>query len=418
MSSTEFIVSTTEFDALVRSTQSAAAVRPVPTRLFAFAVGVIILNLFSSQPLVDVIGPSLGLDARLSGFVTLAVLLGYAVGLVLLVPLSDLIENRRLALIMLGADALALCAAALAPSAVAFLVASFALGAAISCIQVLMPLAATLAPEAQRGRVVGDVMSGMMVGVLFSRPLASLATDALGWRGMYFASAAVVCVLIALLARTLPRHRPQGGIGYGALIASLWKLLREERVLRVRATETAMMFAAFNMFWTTIALLLARPPFNLGARGIAMFALAGVSGAVIAPLAGRWGDRGWTKPALIGLHALALQAMILAAFAFALAQAMPMLSLGLLGVSAVLLDAGVVGDQALGRRAVNLLRPEVRGRLNGLFTGIFFLGGAVGSALTGFAWKWGGWNAICFFAGAFACVALAISWSTLRDPRL
>ncbi|MBN8884312.1 MAG: MFS transporter [Rudaea sp.] len=411
-------MSTTEIEVPVRSADAAALMRPVPTRLFAFAVGVIILNLFSSQPLVDVIGPSLGLDARLSGFVTLSVLLGYAAGLMLLVPLSDLVENRRLALAMLGADALALCAAALAPSALWFLIAAFALGAAISCIQVLMPLAATLAPEAQRGRVVGDVMSGMMVGVLFSRPLASLAADALGWRGMYFASAAVVCALIALLAWTLPRHRPQGGIGYGALIASLWQLLRSERVLRVRALETAMMFAAFNLFWTTIALLLAEPPFELGPRGIALFALAGVSGAVVAPLAGRWGDRGWAKPAFIGLHALAIQAMILAAFAYSLASTLPTLSLGLLVVSAVLLDAGVVGDQALGRRAVNLLRPEVRGRLNGLFTGIFFLGGAAGSALTGFAWKWGGWNAVCFLAGLFACAALAISWSTLRDPRV
>lgn len=412
-------MSSTEIDVLARSAADDAGTRPsVPTRLFAFAVGVIILNLFSSQPLVEVIGPSLGLDARLSGFVTLSVLLGYAAGLILLVPLSDLVENRRLALAMLGADAASLCAAALAPSAVWFLLASFALGAAISCIQVLVPLAASLASEAQRGRVVGDVMSGMMVGVLVSRPLAGLAADALGWRGMYFASVGLVCALIALLVFTLPRRKPQGGIGYGALIASLWRLVREERVLRVRAAESAMMFAAFNMFWTTIALQLARPPFQLGARGIAVFALAGVSGAVVAPLAGRWGDRGWTKPALVGLHALALQSMILAAFAAAIADLAPTFSLILLAVCAILLDVGVVGDQTLGRRAVNLLRPEVRGRLNGLFTGIFFLGGAVSSALTGFAWKYGGWNSVCLLGGGFASAALAISLSTLRDRRL
>ena len=412
-------MSSTEIDVLAcRAADRAATQRPVPTRLFAFAVGVIILNLFSSQPLVEVIGPSLGLDARLSGFVTLSVLLGYAAGLILLVPLSDLVENRRLALAMLGADAASLCAAALAPSAAWFLLASFALGAAISCIQVLVPLAASLASEAQRGRVVGDVMSGMMVGVLVSRPLASLAADALGWRGMYLASVGVIGALIALLAFTLPRRQPPGGIGYGALIASLWRLVREERVLRVRAAESAMMFAAFNMFWTTIALQLARPPFHLGARGIAVFALAGVSGAVIAPLAGRWGDRGWTKPALVGLHALALQSMILAAFAVAVADFAPTFALVLLAVCAILLDIGVVGDQTLGRRAVNLLRPEVRGRLNGLFTGIFFVGGAASSALTGFAWKYGGWNGVCLLGGVFACAALAISSSTLRDRRL
>ena len=413
-------MSSTDIDAFAAraAARSAADARRVPTRLFAFAVGVIILNLFSSQPLVEVIGPALGLDARLSGFVTLAVLLGYAAGLVLLVPLSDLVENRRLALAMLAADAIALCAAALAPSAPWFLLAAFILGAAISCIQVLVPLAASLAPEAQRGRVVGDVMSGMMIGVLVSRPLASLAADALGWRGMYLASAALVCTLILLLVFTLPRRKPDANMGYAELIGSLWRLLREERVLRVRAAESAMMFAAFNMFWTTVAVQLARPPFHLGARGIAVFAFAGLSGAVVAPLAGRWGDRGWTRPALVGLHALAAQSMILAAFAVAIADLAPTFALGLLAACAILLDVGVVGDQTLGRRAVNLLRPEVRGRLNGLFTGIFFLGGAVASALTGFAWKYAGWNGVCLLGGLFTCIALAISFSTLRDRSL
>lgn len=408
-------MSTIEIDALARSDIGA---RAVPTRLFAFAVGVIVLNLFSSQPLVDVIGPALGLDARLSGFVTLAVLLGYAAGLILLVPLSDLVENRRLALAMLALDVAALCAAAVAPSAPWFLVAAFATGAATSSVQVLTPLAASLAPEAERGRVVGDVMGGMMVGILLSRPLASVAAEALGWRGLFFASALLIAALIAWLLRRLPQRRPPGGIGYGALIASLWHLLREERVLRVRATTAALMFAAFNMFWTTIALQLARPPFHFGAAGIAAFAFAGLSGAVVAPLAGRWGDRGWTKPALIGLHALAIQSMALAAFAVSIADLAPVFALVLLCVAAIGLDVGVVGDQTLGRRAINLLRPEMRGRLNGLFTGLFFLGGAVSAALTGFAWKYGGWNGVCLLAAAFGVAALAVSLRTLYDARV
>jgi MFS family permease len=165
-------------------------------------------------------------------------------------------------------------------------------------------------------------------------------------------------------------------------------------------------------------LLLARPPFSLGATGIALFAFAGLSGAVVAPLAGRWGDRGWTKPALVGLHALVIQSTILAAFAVAICEFAPEVALALLAVAAILLDVGVVGDQTLGRRAVNLLRPEMRGRLNGLFTGLFFLGGAASSALTGFAWKCAGWNGVCVLGGLFACAALAISLSTLRDSRI
>ena len=391
---------------------------PPRTRLFAFAVGVIVLNLFASQPLVGVIGPSLRLDVRLTGLVTLATLLGYAAGLVLLVPLSDLIENKRLIVGMLIACVVALCASAFAPSAPLFLVAAFAVGAATSSVQVVTPLAAALAPEAQRGHVVGDVMGGMMVGILLSRPLASLVADALGWRGAFLASAVLVGILLVVLCYRLPTRRTNNGIGYAALVRSMWRLVCDERVLRVRAASAAMVFAAFNVFWTTVALLLARPPFNFGAQGIALFAFAGVGGALIAPFAGRWGDRGWTRPALVGLHALALEAILLAAFSISIATAMPTLALAGLVVAALMLDVGVVGDQTLGRRAVNLIRPEARGRLNGLFTGLFFLGGAGASALTGFAWTWGGWNAICILAGLFTCAALAISLSTRRDMSL
>lgn len=388
------------------------------TLLFAFAVGMIAINLAASQPLVGVIGPSLGLDARWSGLVTMATLLGYAAGLILLVPLSDLFENRRLVLYMLVGNAAALCVSGIAASAALFLLAAFSVGATMSCIQVLVPLAASLTHESRRGRVVGNVMSGVMIGVLLSRPLASLAADALGWRGAFFASALAIVGLIALLWQALPRHQPDGGMHYAALIRSLWSLLREERLLRVRASSAAFAFGAFSVFWTTVALRLAQPPFDFGARGIAAFALAGVGGAIVAPVAGRWGDRGWTRPALVAMHLGVVAAFAIAALSVAFAGRMPHVALAGLVVASLLLDVGVVGDQTLGRRAINMVRPDARGRLNGLFTGIFFVGGALASALTGIAWTLGGWNLVCALGATFALLALTISLTTLRDDTL
>lgn len=397
---------------------TASAPIPVNTRLFGGAVCVLMLSLFASQPLVGVIGPALGLQAQLSGFVPLATLLGYGLGLVLIVPLSDMMENRRLALTMLAAAALAQFACAFAPNAVLYLIAALVLGAALSCIQVLVPLAAALTPEAERGRVVGDVMSGMMIGLLLSRPLAGFAAATLGWRGMLLTLALLLAILFVVLWFTLPRRRPAPGLSYAKLLSTLWSLLREERVLRLRAASAFLMFAAFNAFWTTVALLLARPPFHFGEHGIALFALAGASGIVVAPLAGRWGDRGHTRPALAAMHAVALVALLVAGLATMPAVHTIGLAVALLVLAALLLDVGTVADQTLGRRAVNLLRPEARGRINGLFTGVFFAGGSLGAALTGFVWTRGGWSAICILAGVFVCAALAISLSTLRDRNL
>jgi len=404
--------------ALIAQAPSAEGMTLARTLLFAFAVGVIVQNLASSQPLVAVIAPSLGLGPGWSGAVTTAVFFGYAIGLVLVVPLSDLFENRRLALAMLAADALALLSCAYATSAATFLAASFAVGASMSCVQVLVPLAASLTHESARGRTVGNVMSGVMIGVLLSRPLATLIADAFGWRGVFVASAIAILALIALLASALPQRRPAAGMAYVALIRSLWTLAREERVLRIRATSAALAFAAFNVFWTTIALRLAAPPFDLGARGIAAFAFAGVGGAIAAPLAGRWGDRGWTRPVMVVSHLAIVIAFTIAAIAAEFATHGAVLALAALVAASLLLDLGVIGDQTLGRRAINMIRPEARGRLNGLFTGIFFVGGAFASALTGIAWTLGGWNLVCALGAAFGCGALAVSSMTLRDPTL
>jgi predicted MFS family arabinose efflux permease len=376
------------------------------TALFAIAVGVIVTNLFAPQTLVGLIGPSLGLDAAGNGLVAMATLLGYAAGLFLLVPLADLLENRGLVVRMLGCAIIAAGLAALAPSGAAVLIILFVLGAACSAIQVLVPIAASMAPPDRRGQVIGDVMGGLMVGILLSRPIASLVADAWGWRMFYAISAVAMALLTALLAMRLPRRKPMAQTSYPALIASLWHLLRFEPVLRQRALTASLMMAAFSVFWTSVALRLVQPPYGLDQRGIALFALAGAGGAIVTPLAGRAGDRGWTRPATVASHLLLIAALALAASAELVQSALSWMPLALMIVSAVLLDIGVIGDQTLGRRSINLLRPEARSRMNGLFVGLFFVGGALGSAAAGVAWASGGWPMTCAAGAAFGIAAL------------
>ncbi|NLS18166.1 MFS transporter [Rhizobium sp. P40RR-XXII] len=395
----ECIASEDEDDAL-------EAVAAPSTLLFAVATGVIVINLFAPQTLVGIIGPSLGFSESGAGLVAMASLLGYATGLFFLVPLADLMENRQLVLRMLLSALVMAVAATLAPTGWSLLIFLFLLGAACSAIQILVPIAAAMAPPEHRGRVIGNVMSGLMVGILVSRPLASLIADFWGWRNFYAMSAATLALLAAMLALRLPERRPLVSTSYRALIGSLFQLLREEPVLRLRAFTAAMMMASFSLFWTSVALRLAQPPFSLGQSGIALFALVGAGGAAATSAFGRMGDRGWTRTATLAAHLIVLAAMALATWAGEISTGDSVVLLIFLGLSAVMLDVGVTGDQTLGRRAVNLLKPEARGRINGLFVGIFFLGGALGSALAGTAWDFGGWIAVCAAAAGFGLIAL------------
>ena len=387
---------------------------PALTVLFAAAVAVIVTNVFAPQTLVGLIAADLGLGEAASGLVAMATLIGYAGGLFLLVPLADLVENRRLVLRMLAAAVILAFLAGLAPGAGPLIATLVLVGAACSMIQVLVPLAAAMAPPERRGQVVGAVMSGLMLGILLARPVASLVADTLGWRAFHGLSGLAMALLWPVLALRLPRRQPVGGAGYGALIASLGKLLAREPVLRRRALTAALSMAAFSLFWTAIAFRLTAAPFHLGQRGIAVFALVGAAGAVVAPLVGRLGDRGLTRPTTIASHMLVVTGFALAAFAGLsdTAAALPML--GVMGLAAVLLDVGVTGDQTLGRRAVNMLDEQARGRLNGLFVGLFFLGGAAGAGLAGLAWSLGGWPLITIVGAGFGVVALAVDWLAPR----
>lgn len=393
----------------------AASLTPTLTVFFAATVGVIVINLFAAQPLTGPISLSLHLPASLTGLIAMLPQLGYATGLVLLVPLTDLLENRRLIVATLVVCAATLALPAVAHSGALFLASAFVAGAASSVIQMLVPMAASMAPDAQRGRAVGNVMSGLMLGILLSRPLASLIAGTAGWRAFYGLAAAANLAIAGVLAVTLPTRAPQVATRYAALLRSLWTLVATERVLQRRALSAALGMGTFSAFWTAIGLRLAQAPFHFGLHGIALFAFAGASGAIVTPLAGRAGDRGWDRGASRGAHGAMLAALAAIGIAGAGwggfdAAAHPALALALLVGGAATLDAGVITDQTLGRRAVNLLNPAARGRLNGLFVGIFFVGGALGAMLAGAAWAWAGWGAVCAVGFVFTATAFALDW--------
>ncbi len=341
--------------------------------------------------------------------------LGYGAGLLVLVSLADVLENRRLILIALCGLVLALAAAAMATGPAMFFAAAFAIGFCAAATQILVPFAAHLTPERERGRTVGAVMSGLLIGIMLARPAASLTAQWLGWRAIFWASSAATACLCVLLRAALPRRLPaHGGMSLPGLLASLVDLLLSTPVLRLRAFYQVMLFAGFSLFWTAVPLVLAGPRFGLSQVGIALFALAGAGGALVAPVVGRIADRGHTRIAT---------ACALATVAVSFPLTIPAVragSLPLLVAVAVVLDAGVQANQVLGMRAIYALRPEVRGRLNALYMAMVFAGGGASSILSTILLHQGGWTPVASVGAACACAALAVqlrSWLAGANPR-
>ena len=380
----------------------ASALSPWLTFLLAASAGLLAANLYYAQPLAGPISQALGLSPQATGLIVTLTQIGYGAGLLLIVPLGDLLENRRLTITMIGLSALALLGAALAPNAVVFLAAALLIGFGTVALQVLVPFAAHIAPEASRGRVVGNVMSGLMLGIMLARPAASFIAQLLSWHAVFFISAGIMVVLALVLSQALPYRMPDSRLRYTQLIGSMGHLIATTPVLRRRALYHAALGSAFSLFWTTSPLLLAGPVFHLSQGGIALFALAGVAGAIAAPIAGRVADRGWTYPAT----ALAMVAVIIAFLMTHFAPEGSTLALGIFVAAAILLDFGVTANMALGQRMIFSLGAEFRGRLNGLYTAAFFVGGAVGSALGGWAYAQGGWNLTAWVGFALPIAAL------------
>jgi predicted MFS family arabinose efflux permease len=383
------------------------------TFVMAAACGLVAANLYYAQPLAGPIAASIGLPAHATGLIVTLTQIGYGLGLLLVVPLADLLENRRLILIMMGFVTAALIAAGLSNSVIPFLAASLAIGLASTAVQMIVPFAASLAPDASRGRVVGNVMSGLMIGIMMARPVSSFIARFASWHLVFFVSAAIMVVLGFVLAAKLPRRVPQTKLTYPALIASLGKLYVTQPVLRRRAFYQTCQFAAFSLFWTVTPLVLAGPAFHLTQAGIAVFALVGVAGAIASPIAGRLADRNLGRPATI-------TGILSTAIAFLITHVAPegsMIALVLLATGAVMLDFGVTMTMVISQRAIYSLGADLRARLNGLFMATFFMGGAAGSAVGAWAFAEGGWM-LASMIGLSLAVINFLYLLTEKQPKL
>ena len=367
----------------------------------AIASGVTVANLYYAQPLVGTISASFGLDVAAAGLIVTMIQFGYVLGLLFLVPLGDFIENKSLILLMLGGLIASLLISAAAPNTAIFVASSFLLGFSAVGTQMILPLAAHLAPEHRRGQSVGTVMSGVLVGILLARPVSTLVAGEFGWRAMYLISAAAMGAVVVLMALVLPRRRPQHTLTYGTLLRSLWGVLLTTPVLRRRAAYQALLFGAFIMFWTATPLLLQAPPFSLGHLALSAFLLSGAAGVFIAPLAGRLADRGHVR-AVTGL------AMTAVALCFVLSFIGGSGSVAIMVCAGILLDAGAQANFVAGQREIYALSPTIRSRLNALYLAVVFLGGALGSAAGGYTVALGGAKLFSAVGLGIALVALAL----------
>lgn len=371
---------------------------PIRILLFAFCCGTIVANLYYAQPIIDIIAPDVGLPRDTASLIVSLTQVGYALGLFFVVPLADIVENRRLLVATTLACMACLGAATLVHGAIAFLVVSFLVGVTSVAVQILVPLAAHLAPEESRGRVVGSVMSGLMIGILLSRPVSSFLCDHLGWRAVFAAAALLMLAMAGIFAWMMPTRRPVHSASYGQLIRSLGALFARFPVLRQRALLQGCMFATFSLLWTAAPLELSRRH-GLTQSQIALFALIGAMGVIAAPIGGRLADAG---------HA---RAGTFAALLFAGLSWLPGLawsdSLLVLAGTAVFVDFCVQMNMTISQREIFALDPASRARMNALYMTSLFVGGAVGSSLASVLYARGGWPWVAAAGSAFPALMLA-----------
>ena len=268
--------------------------------LLAVACGAAVANNYYAQPLLHTIGASFGVPGSTAGLLVTASQVGYAAGLAFLVPLGDVLERRRLITRMMVITSAALAVAAAAPNIAVLGGALAAVGVATVAAQIIVPMTASLAAEQQRGRAVGTVMSGLMIGILMARVVSGLVAATVGWRPVYVIAAVLMLVLAGVLRRMLPAVQPSGSSSYRVLLRSVLTLIRSEPVLRQRMVLGAVAMGSFSILWTSVAFLLSGPPYHYGSAVIGLFSLAGLAGAVAAPQVGRWltaATGGWARSA-------------------------------------------------------------------------------------------------------------------------
>jgi predicted MFS family arabinose efflux permease len=368
--------------------------------LFAMATGLSVANLYYAQPILGTIASDFHSGSGTAGLIVTLSQAGYAVGLALLVPLGDLVVRRRLVPAVLAISTVGLVLSAIAPSVMMLIGVALLVGVGSVAAQILVPMAASMAKAGEQGRVVGTVMSGLLLGILLARTASGIVAGVSSWRVVYTAAAVLTAVLAIVLSRVLPDETPQTSVSYGTLLKTSARLLLTNRTLAFRSLLGALAFAAFSVFWTTMAFLLAGAPYHYSDLVIGLFGLVGAGGALCANFAGRWADRGLTTITTV-------------VFAVCTTGSFALLWLGrdnlvLLIVGIVVLDIGVQGIQVTNQSVIYKL-GQARSRVNAGYMVSYFIGGALGSALGGAVHDSHGWVGVCVLGAAIGAAILVFA---------
>jgi predicted MFS family arabinose efflux permease len=355
--------------------------------LMAACTGLIVMNIYYCQPLLVLISRDFGVPESRAGVIAFLTQAGYATGLLFFVPLGDKLERRSQIMWMTFFAVISLMIAALSPNLLVLEIASFLIGLTSIVPQLVIPLAAHLSPPEKRGKVIGFIMSGLIIGILISRTLSGFIGAWAGWRGMFWIASGISLSLLLLMRLSFPKSQPDFKGSYLTLMRSLTTLIKEQPLLREASTITALAFANFGMFWTTMVLHLSGPPFHYESDQIGLFGLAAATGALAAPLVGGIADKKNPRVA-IGYGILILL------LSFGIFYLKPQ-SLVLFIIGIILLDLAMQGIHVSNQSRVYTLLPEARNRLNTVYMTVSFTGTSLGSAIGLFVWDRGGWKAVC-----------------------
>jgi predicted MFS family arabinose efflux permease len=355
--------------------------------LLAFSTGCIVANVYYVQPLLADIAREFGLSVARIGVVAMLVQVGTGLGMLFFVPLGDKYERRALISTLLIAESVALALVASAANVVWLSLACFCVGAGAATVHVIVPLAAHLAPPKERGRIVGTVLSGLLIGVLLARTFSGLTGAQLGWRTVYWSASVLMLGLAATIRFSLPRSEPEVSLKWAELMRSVWSLAREHATLREAAMLACLLFLTFSALWTTLVFLLRTSPYHYGTTAAGLFGLLGASSAAAAPVVGHMSDRhGPERSILIAIIATLIGYLMLLFFG----RMLPGLIAGI-----VLIDIGVQSGHVANQSRIYALAPAARSRVNTFYMVAFFVGGALGSYLGPLGFNTGGWIGFC-----------------------
>ncbi|EMI6683134.1 MFS transporter [Enterobacter kobei] len=383
-------------------TKTTPGLSPALILLMSVATGLAVASNYYAQPLLDTIARAFNLSASSAGFIVTAAQLGYAAGLLFLVPLGDMFERRMLIVSMTLLAAGGMLITASSQSLTMMIVGTALTGLFSVVAQILVPLAATLASPDKRGKVVGTIMSGLLLGILLARTVAGLLASLGGWRTVYWVASVLMVVMALALWRGLPKVKQENHLNYPQLLASVFSLFTQDKLLRTRALLGCLTFANFSILWTSMAFLLAAPPFNYSEGVIGLFGLAGAAGALGARPAGGLADKG--KSHLTTTAGLVLLLLSWAAIWYGHVSVLALI------VGILVLDLTVQGVHITNQTVIYRVKPEARNRLTAGYMTSYFIGGAAGSIISASAWQHAGWSGVCGIGAIVAALNLLVWW--------